>query len=180
MGARLWTRENRVRVQPSYPPITADGFSMPSNRDHVPTPMNHSLSSEAMSPAHRRDEMQVRICFPNQDGSFSSQKFRLPRRRHLTRVLDRYELFRCPKCLKVFPYDFGCDTGSTPEARLWCDACWSKHDREASGSSSQRRGECASSTVSQCLRELRHAHVEPARSSRDSVNSRSGNRSGWK
>jgi len=73
--------------------------------------------------------MQVRVYFPNVDGSFTSQKFRLPRKRHLTRVLDRHELFRCPKCSRVFPYDFGCDVGSTPEERLWCDACWSTKEK---------------------------------------------------
>ncbi len=73
--------------------------------------------------------MQVRVYYPNPDGSFSSEKFRLPRRRHLTMVLDQQCLFMCPKCSRVFPYDFGCDVGSTPEERLWCDACWSKEER---------------------------------------------------
>ena len=53
--------------------------------------------------------MQVRVYSPRSDGSFRSEKVRLPRRRHLTKTLDRLELFLCLKCRRVVPFDYGCD-----------------------------------------------------------------------
>lgn len=74
--------------------------------------------------------MQVRVFLPRPDGSFVSEKVRLPRRRHLTQTLAHLELFLCSKCRRVVPFDYGCDEGSTTESRLWCDSCWYKHDRK--------------------------------------------------
>lgn len=71
--------------------------------------------------------MQVRVHWPKADG-FETSKVRLSRRRQFAKTLFELELFKCSKCTRVFPFEFGCDVGNYQSSKLWCDSCWYKHE----------------------------------------------------